>query len=617
MKSIDRLRTSTVVKWSLIGLIGLSSFYNINAAPLPEAFGVWDRGETMDPRVYPFIRGTSCDQNWNEVEKSPGVYDWSVLDKAMDNVTKEKESLFLSFECGPKTPEWVYKAGVPKVTTDDTKHQDKFPYYPYYYSPLYKQYSQRFIIEAAKHIRSYPVEVQKRIAFIQVKTGCTGDECPYKGKALNAKYDMPRGPAWEAFRQEIFALYAKLFDKVEPKISLLFNCIAGEAENGEPGKYPEAWKWVSNNITGGLGSKTGALSRGHHLSGELTDVNTWHRYLVDPQGLKIFAISEMDQSWQKPAYQLNVRLGFYWGAINALNLGQSLWDVTKGAIEVSKEQGFDYSFYFFNKYAGQIYPKTATDAFCALHKGLNYADTKQFPEDSFGKASHGNLERAEKICAAFAKYGARIDDKAALEMGQVVQRDEQKGYNDAGWDIWPDNYSRFLTQIDADATSIPLWRVGGTITKSSSIYARFARGFEHASGKDAMYFQLHDGFSADNKPKVMTINVVWYDAHAGSTWKLEYDAGAKTMKTGLVVTGKGDKEWHHSTVTLSDAVLFHGGTRGSDLALVNTDDKDDIFSIIEVHRGPPAVPELLPPTEFTISDQAPKPPKGSKNKGGK
>ena len=163
-----------------------------------------------------------------------------------------------------------------------------------------------------------------------------------------------------------------------------------------------------------------------------------------------------------------------------------------------------------------------------------------------------------------------------------------------GWDIWPDNYSRFLYQIDADATSIPLWRVGGPITKTSSIYSRFARGFEHSSGKDAMYFKLHDGFSKDAQPKVMSITVVWYDGQVGSTWKLDYDAGTPTMKTALSVTGKGDKQWHHETVTLKDAVLRHGGTKGADFALVNTDDKDDIFSLIEVHRGMPELPALRP-----------------------
>jgi hypothetical protein len=39
-------------------------------------------------------------------------------------------------------------------------------------------------------------------------------------------------------------------------------------------------------------------------------------------------------------------------------------------------------------------------------------------------------------------------------------------------------------------------------------------------------------------------------------------------------SGEGDKPWHHETVTVEDAVLRHGGTKGSDLALVNTDRRD-------------------------------------------
>jgi hypothetical protein len=173
-----------------------------------------------------------------------------------------------------------------------------------------------------------------------------------------------------------------------------------------------------------------------------------------------------------------------------------------------------------------------------------------------------------------------------------------------GWLIWPDNYSRLLEQIDADATSIPLWRVGGPITPTSSIYSRFARGFEHASGKDAMYFRLHEGFSQDAKPKVMTVTVVWYDGEAGSTWKLDYDAGKLAMKTAVTVTGTGDKQWHHEVVTLKDAVFRRGGTKGSDLVLVNADDKDDIFSLIEVHRGEPEVPPLRPPTVWSVVPNA-------------
>jgi hypothetical protein len=55
---------------------------------------------------------------------------------------------------------------------------------------------------------------------------------------------------------------------------------------------------------------------------------------------------------------------------------------------------------------------------------------------------------------------------------------------------------------------------------------------------------------------------------------------------------------------LKDAVFRRGGTKGSDLALVNADDKDDIFSLIEVHRGEPEVPPLRPPTVWSVVPNA-------------
>ena len=598
MNPIHPKLTGFAKKISLITLIGISSVSLINAAPRPDSFGVWDRGETKDINEYPYVRGTSCDAPWNEVEKTPGVYDWSAMDQAIEHVLKNKTSLYLSFEAGPKTPDWVYDKGVPKVVTNDKRHAGSFPYYPYYSSPIYKTYYTRFLTEVAKHISSYSKEKQERIAFIQVKTGCTGDECAYKGEPTNKKYALPKnGPEWKTFRLETFALYAKLFKQDSGlKISLLFNDVMPDSEGGKD-DYAQEWAWATTTLKDGFGIKNGALSRGHHLSGERASMTDFLPYLVDPKGVTMFRRSEMDQTWTRPWYQLNVPLNFYWGAINALNSGQSVWDVSKSAMEASKEQGFDYSFYFFNRYAGQIYPKTATDAFCALHKGLDAADTVAYPEAQFGNASHGNVERMEKICATYAKYGAANDDKKSLKLGQVGQRGDQSGFNDVGWQIWPDNYSRLLYQIDPDKTSIPLWRVGGPITPTSSIYSRFARGFEHSSGKNALYFKLHEGFSQDANPKVMSITVVWYDAQAGSTWKLDYDAGNSTMKTALTVTGKGDKQWHHQVVTLRDAVLRHGGIKGSDLALVNTDAKDDIFSLIEVHRGEQELPALRPPTQ--------------------
>jgi hypothetical protein len=582
----------------LIALIAFSEIAISQVGPQPSSFGVWDRGEAMDIKQYPFLKGTSCDFPWNEVEKTPEVYDWSILDKAIERAYKEKISLYISFEAGPKTPEWVYEKGVPKVITNASNNPGAFDHYPYYLSPEYKKYYHRFLSEVAKHISSFSKEKIRAISFIQVKTGCTGDECAYKGESIDKNYSLPvKSQKWREFRLETFALHDKLFGKQSGlNISMLLNNLEPQSEDGKS-DFVQEWDWAIKNLKDGFGIKNGALSRGHHLSGEIDAVNTFLPYLVAPKGITLFRRSEMDQTWTRPWYQLNVQLNFYWGAINALNAGQSVWDVTSGALKVSKQQGFDYSFYFFNKYAGQIHPETATNAFCALHKGLNAADTKAYPEDKYGTAYHGNIARMEKITAEYAKYGAANDDKSALTMGQVKQRGNQNGFNDVGWKIWPDNYARLLYQIDADKTSIPLWRVNGPLTSTSSIYDRFARGFEHVSGKDAMYFKLHEGFSQAAKPKVMTINIVWFDGEVGSKWKLDYDGGAKAMKTAVNITGKGDKKWHHETITIKDAVFRYGGINGSDLALINTDEKDDIFSIIEVKRGEKDMPALLPQAE--------------------
>ena len=598
----------------IIGLISTLCATHTQAVPPPSSFGTWDRGDKFESKDYPFLKGLAFNTSWDDVEKQPGVFDWSSLDAALKKAVRTDQFLYLSMNVGPDAPMWIYSKGVPAVKTDGQIH-DSWPVYPFYPSPEYKMLCGRLITEFGKHIRGYPKEMQDRIAFIQVKTGCTGDECAYKGDVVEKKYDLPTSsPAWRDFRLWEFDQYVKAFQSGgdDPQIALLFNNVSPDDEAAGGRGFPKEWEWVTSNAKGGLGIKITGSGRGHHLSGERSKIEMWQPRLIAAPGAPLFARSEMDQTWQRAWYQLNVPLSFYWGALTGLQSGQSVWDITGSAMEACKEQGFDYTFHFFNRYAGQIQPQTATDAFCALHKGLDAADTKAYPESVFGPADRKNVDRMLKICAAYSKYGAAVDDKNALLLGQVRQRDTQTGFNDVGWDIWPDNYGRFLSQIDADATSIPLWRVGGPITKTSSIYSRFARGFEHASGKDAMYFKLHEGFSQGNEPKALTITVVWYDATEGSTWKLDYDAGKPGMKTALSVTGKGDRKWHHERVVVDDAVLRHGGPKDADFALVNTDDKDDTFSLIEVHRGTLDTPVLLPPTDYKVSDKAPRPPKADK-----
>ncbi len=597
-----------------VGLFGLGALGVLHGTPPASSFGVWDRGSTYDPKDHPYLKGLAFNQTWADLERAPGVFDWSALDAAMERAVARDQFIYLSLGVGPDAPSWIYTQGVPAVKTDGQMH-DSWPVYPYYPSAAYRAFFQRLVTEFGKHIRQYPREKQERIAFIQVKTGCTGDECAYKGEVTEKKFELPvRSREWREFRLWAFEVFVQTFQRAngEPSISLLFNHVAPDEDTPAGRGFGEEWNWVMTNAQGGVGIKIAGSGRGHHLSGERSKIRTWEPRLVNAAGTPLFARSEMDQTWRRAWYQLNVPLSFYWGALTGLQGGQSIWDISSAALEAAKEQGFDYAFHFFNRYAGQIRPESATGAFCALHKGLDAADTAAYPESEFGPATPGNLARMEKIVAAHAKYGAAVDDRNALLLGQVRQRDTQRGFNDVGWDIWPDNYGRFLYQIDADATSIPRWRVGGPITKTSSIYSRFARGFEHATGRNALYFKLHDGFAQGSEAKVISMTVVWYDGTAGSTWRLDYDAGPAGMKTALAVQGKGDRQWHHETVTVEDAVLRQGGTRGADFALVNTDDQDDIFSLLEVHRGRMTLPVRQPPATYRVSEQEPLPPKSEK-----
>lgn len=569
---------------SLIWILGTVSVFGQSALPI-EAYGVWDRnnGEDFDPNApnYDYLLGINVsDSKWKDIQlDDSSSFNWQGLQETIDRAYSRNQYMYIGINFGPDAPEWIYDFGVPKVYTNDTDHN--WPYYPYYVDADYKRFYYRFIRELGYFLHSQPEHKLKCVAFIQVKTGCTGDEVAYKGTPDDNRYNLPKsGNEWHNFRTAAFDSFRVNFNSEKILIPLLFN-------DADPEKYPYAWNWLITNIAEGFGIKEGALIRGHHLTDERNVVNQWNPYLVNPQGTALFARNEMDQTWTRPLYQINTELGFYWGAINGLNHGYSVWDITKSALdEAGTNPAIQQTFRFFNKYANQIYPSSSTRAFIALHEGLNSADTDKFPESIYGNASMSNVARYEAICndSVYASRGAKMDDLEAAVQGQVYQRKSQTGYNDAGWEIWPTNYSRFITQVDPDNESIGLFRIGGTIDANSPIYSRFARSFENSTGRNAMYFKLHNDFFTSPADTV-TMTVIYYDNHPDSKWELKYDAGDGNFKTAYSVTCTGSKTWKTKTVIVTDAMMLHNGPNGSDFALINSDSLDDIFHMIEIEKG--------------------------------
>jgi hypothetical protein len=567
-----------------------------------DSYGTWDRGGDVidfnDPN-FDFVLGIEATSNWKEVNPSRGVFDFSFFQGELDKAFKNNKLIRFSVNVGPSAPNWIYDKDsnpannpypqIQKVTTSGGNDKDQFPFYPEYLSQIYKDYSYKLIEAFSIFLRNQPEAKFKLIAFVQVKTGCTGDEAPYKGILDDNKYIIS-STDWDNFRNETFAQYKKYFNDVtDRKIVLTFNDVDPEVEALN-------WNWVRDNIDNsiGFGIKGGAYNRMHHLNDEKSFKETWVPYLVNPKistantkGLKLFSASEMDGVWQGGVFAINPDLGFYWGVMSGLNVGLSTYNLNGSSMKfVSNSPVSRETFRMYNRYAKQVYPQTATIGWCVFHEGLNAADAKKFPMNEYENqpVSRSNIGRYLAICnsAKYKSRGAQMDDLGTYITGGFSnQRSGLQAFNDAGWDIAEGNYERFFTQIKPDNTSIGLFRVRGTIDANSAIYDRFARSFENATGKNVMYFKFDKEVFTNSIPKSLQFKIIWLDKTAGSTWAFKYRS-AQGIKEAKRVTGQGDNIWKEVTFTITDAIVDGKGVNGSDCTLENTDTVDDIFNGIEV-----------------------------------
>ena len=578
-----------------IALFGIVLFFitKSQAQSLPISYyGIWDRGEGVvdysDPKAA-FVLGIETSAIWEDIQPSgPTSWDFSAFQKTLNLAVANNKLVRFSINVGGDSPMWLFDNGVPRVyVNSNAPKNDKYAdRYPYYLDPEYKIFYFKMIEQFALFLRNQPQEKFDHIAFVQVKTGATGDEEPYKGTVIDNNYAISP-TKWEQFRLEAFNQFKKYFNDVpDRKIVLTFN-------NVDPFKQPTAYDFVMNDLDPllGFGIKGGAYNRGHHLSDEQTYKEQWNPFLINPKisssnpkGVKLFSASEMDQSWQKGFFALNYEIGFYWSALGGINTGVSCTNVSVSAMQYAfANPGIIETFKMYNKYAQQVYPETATTAFSVFHEGLNAADTSKFPIWKYGNASQSNVSRYQNICndPIYYNRGARIEDSAAIVLGQVGQRENQEFYNDAGWEIAEGNIERFFTQIKPDDTSIGLFRVRGTITASSSKYDRFARSFENSSGKNTMYFKFDPEVFTNTIPKSLQFKIIWLDKTAGSTWAFRYKS-PQGIKEAKQVTGIGDNNWKEETFTITDAIVDGTGVNGSDFTLFNTDTIDDIFNGIEI-----------------------------------
>jgi hypothetical protein len=551
----------------------------------PEACGVWSwyswggtpnqwNGKITADETYAGLRGIPIVVGWDKLEPEDGVYNWDLFDDIIKKAAANGKYVFTLLWINPTEPEWLYDKGVPKVEIDTFKDDPNFGIQAYPLDKKYKFYSERIITKLAEHLRSLPPELFKRVVFHQVVEGSTGDGFCYKGEPKDPRYEVTR-EEWANYQKYIRRFTVDAFS------------------NPMDGKPPMALLIHTEDVAEGLNYypgtvlKQGVPSHGYGSNTERSKFNGYKPWMTPDNlaGRPVFSRGEGETMIPRKGqttehskwFQQNPQQNLYWTALGALQNGLDIWNLPEFVIE---DQQWRESLDIFNRYAGQKYPGKSPVAFCALRDELNADDTTRFPEDKYGAANKKNTDRVLKICAEFADHGAVVQDLDKALAGGLKSRN-RTGYNDVAWDRIDEDYGRFLYPIDKLETSVGWWNVG----PKDQPYGKFARGFEYKSGKNALYFGFHkDFFKQDGQPVgPLTLRLVWLDNTTGS-WGLSYDAGKENFKSAKTFVGQGTGRWREETFTITDATMNHNGPRGADIALVNLDDKDKIFHLIEVQR---------------------------------
>ncbi|HEV8082421.1 MAG TPA: hypothetical protein VGP55_04425, partial [Chitinophagaceae bacterium] len=119
-------------------------------------------------------------------------------------------------------------------------------------------------------------------------------------------------------------------------------------------------------------------------------------------------------------------------------------------------------------------------------------------------------------------------------------------------------------------------------------YGRFARGFDHAHGKDSLFFNIDDNLFSqfpNNGKDTIQLHIVYYDT-TGS-WKIFYDAvGNSQYPIGTITNGNSHK-WKDVYYTIKDGKFNNRELHGTDIMIINADAYNKMFHLVEITKLPP------------------------------
>ena len=518
---------------------------------------------TFDNAQNEWFKGSMSSFTWSQIEPSDGQFDWSKFDSTITTAVQNGHYVMFMVYHGKHTPDWVYAKGVPKVQTSSGVT------FPYYLSPEFGPLLKRMIKNVAQRVNGYPPAIRERILAVQYPCGSSGDPQAYDGTPLKSQYVISNSD-WESYTKNLLTYYQQQYQTYNsisrPMVSLI--------------TVPEKLHpWVEDNFRPYY-MKNGVASHMYQGNGELDWVMVPAQVReFRPDGTALRSRGENEWIEKAAFYKAAPLWNVYWLQLYNLHVRQDFHMLTE---DTYTKPGYHDSFRFFSRYAGYKNARDSLGAFCALRDGLDASDETRFPASKYGAVERTNKARYQKILADFEPDGAKMADWVRFAELNISYRNI-KGINDVGWRIVVDNYEMFLSQHDPNGTSKGMWQVGS----KDQMYGRFARRFDHASGRDAMYFRIDDDFFF-NQPLdgayPITIRVVYLDKGNGA-WRLEYDAVGEPRKVAYTVTNTDSGLWKEKVVVVDDGFFGHRCPHDTDVVLVNTDAEDEAFHMVEVTRA--------------------------------
>jgi hypothetical protein len=553
--------------------------------PIWAGFYTNKTSELINTKAFPFIKGMADRIKWSDLEPQKGVYDWSNMDEKIHNAVKGKYYYYFVLWTGPHSPEWIYDHGVPKVACKGGNRSAK-DVFPFYLDKNYINFFYKFIGKLAEHIASLPKENREAFSFIQPAFGSTGDKQLYKGTPINPEFKISAQQYLE-FCSGATKRFYEAFDMPELKhIKFLFN-VDDEGDANEFVKSKNEQKlgeqlyanWLRKNYQIDLRKQQFTIAIGYQANDEIKQDNQLRPTFYGLNGKKPeFVRGEFSKFGEGEIFKENKIWNYYWTAISTVDRGLDLWEVDYNTVKTGLyNEGFEFS----SKYSYYKKPQSSPYAFIAFRDVLDAADTARFNVSTYGEAKQINKERVLKIESEFKKYGAKVGDlNAATTLKGQNYLFEAKSMNDVGFGLIARNYSRFITQIDANQTSVGLWRVGPT----NQPYGRYARSFENESSKNRMYFDLDNLFLSKKERESVSIKIIYLDEGNGK-FSFRYDGESNSDKIGMIIAKTNSGKWVEKTITIKDGAFANKGLKNSDFSLVNEDIEDDIFHMIEITKN--------------------------------